>query len=67
MKRIDQIQTRREKKFYERRMATAKKMEKQEKLKELAEGLDLIKAPVSAENALIREKLANKQKAMETE
>ena len=49
-------------------MATAKKREKAEKLKELSEGLDLIKAPVTEENARIKEKIANKQeKAMDTD
>jgi hypothetical protein len=43
------------------RMASAKKHEKAEKLRELTEGLDLIKAPVSEDAKRIREKLESRQ------
>jgi large subunit ribosomal protein L24e len=65
IKRIDQIRVRREARFYQKRMATAKKREKHMKMKELEEGIDLIKAPVTAENAMVKQKLRNKNKTAE--
>eukprot|EP00244_Chara_vulgaris_P007616 TRINITY_DN2840_c0_g1_i1.p1 TRINITY_DN2840_c0_g1~~TRINITY_DN2840_c0_g1_i1.p1 ORF type:complete len:170 (-),score=40.85 TRINITY_DN2840_c0_g1_i1:1371-1880(-) len=47
IRRIDEIRTRREAKFYDARMKGKKKMDKKEAAAELKQGIHLVKAPIA--------------------
>ena len=60
MERVQQIKEAREKRFWEKRMAPNKAMEKERDLKEVNQGLDLIVSPLAQQEA---QKMAKKAKA----
>jgi len=54
MKRVAEIKTAREKRFYENRMAGNKKREKQLALKDIKTGIDLIVSPLARKKAQVK-------------
>ena len=64
MERVQEIKTAREKRFWEKRMAPNKEVQKERDLAEVTQGLDLIVSPLAQPEAIKVTKKA-KQKAAE--
>jgi len=64
MKKVAEIKTKREERFYKQRMKSAKKIQKAHDTKELKEGIDLIGLPREQKEA-IQQKIAVKESAAE--
>ena len=64
MERVQQIKEAREKRFWEKRMAPNKAMDKERDLAEVSQGLDLIQAPMAQKES---QKIVKKAKAKAAE
>ena len=64
MKRVQQIKTKREERFYKERMAASREVQKVQDRKELKESIDLINVPAEVKEA-VKQKMTIKERAAE--